>query len=87
MYNMATDKYACDFCGFELKWDETDETHGDMWGCEVCGREFCKKCFTDRHGDENFSMMVRGALSGPFEDDLLRCPDCFSKEARREHMA
>ena len=38
MYNIETDNYQCDFCGFEEKWDGTDEIHGDMFGCEKCGK-------------------------------------------------
>ena len=51
MYDIKTDNYQCDFCGFEEKWDDTDEIHGDMFGCEECGKTFCAKCFKDKFGE------------------------------------
>lgn len=79
MYNMGKATYSCDFCGFEQGWDEYDDVHGTSWGCEVCGREFCSKCFADKYGWEALFSMVRGELPEPFEDDRLRCPDCYEK--------
>ena len=46
-YNMRKDAYSCDYCGFEIKWDDSDDVHGEMWGCEECGATFCSKCFID----------------------------------------
>ena len=53
MYSIGNDTYSCDFCGFEMSWDEADETQGEMWGCEKCGNSFCSKCFIDRFGKKH----------------------------------
>lgn len=73
MYHVGKELYTCDFCGIALKWDETDDQNGDMWGCERCGAEFCTKCFVDRHGRQAFDMMLR-------DHDLVLCPDCWKEE-------
>ena len=72
MNNIETDNYQCDFCGFEEKWDDTDEIHGDMFGCEECGKTFCAKCFKDKFGESEYYRMMQGF-------DLICCPDCFEK--------
>ena len=59
MYNIGTDSYQCDFCGFEEKWDATDEVHGDLWGCERCGNTFCTKCSKDKFGEANYYRMMK----------------------------
>lgn len=79
MYIMSHDTYTCDFCDIELAWDEEDDVRGKMWGCEVCGKDFCEKCFVDKFGRKTWEDMLQGALSGPFEGDILYCPDCFSR--------
>lgn len=38
MYSIDNDRYTCDFCGFEMEWDATDEVHGGLWGCENAER-------------------------------------------------
>ena len=35
---LGSNLYSCDFCGFEMNWDKKDNFHGEMWGCEKCGR-------------------------------------------------
>lgn len=71
-YNMAANQYTCDFCGIEIPWDASDDIHGNMWGCEACGCEFCSKCFIDRHGREKYERMMQ-------ESDKVLCPDCYEK--------
>ena len=72
MYNIEKDNYACDICGFEMKWDESDDIHGDVWSCEVCGKIFCSKCFKDAHGDKKYYEMMQSG-------EYIRCPQCFEK--------
>lgn len=72
MYNINKDTYKCDFCGFEEKWDETDEIHGDIFGCERCGKTFCAKCFKGKFGEDRYYQMMRNF-------DLIICPDCYEK--------
>lgn len=79
MYLMNSDTYICDFCGIELLWDETSDTNGDMWGCEVCGKTFCSKCLKDKIGEVEY-LKVMQATSSEYEDDVLRCPDCVRKK-------
>lgn len=79
MYIFKKDSYICDFCGVELAWSETDEEHGDIWGCEVCHKDFCVKCFIDRHGTENFNKMLWGPR--------VKCPDCFKEENADENAS
>lgn len=67
-----THRYTCDFCGFENDWESDDDVHGSMWGCEKCGKTFCKKCFTDRFGNEEWLNMINNA-------DEVHCPDCWKK--------
>lgn len=43
MYNMSSDTYTCDICGFEMPWDKTDDRRGEMWGCEKCGKTFKRR--------------------------------------------
>lgn len=52
MYNITTDTYTCDICGYENKWDSHDEVHGELWGCESCGTTFCSKCFIEELGQD-----------------------------------
>ena len=76
-YSMNTDMYTCDICGFEMKWDAHDDTHGDMWGCEKCGTTFCSKCFKDKHGEAAYTRMMQGF-------DNILCPECFAKAEKEE---
>lgn len=76
-YNMNKDAYSCDFCDFEMGWGSTNNVHGNMWECEVCGHHFCSKCFVDRFGQKDFDQMVR-------EEDRLHCPDCWQKIKKSE---
>lgn len=50
MYLMESDTYVCDICGFEGEWDDHDDIHGELWGCERCGGTFCTKCFIETIG-------------------------------------
>lgn len=72
-YNMDKDTYSCDFCGIDMKWDETHPENGDMWGCEVCGKTFCSKCLKDKVGVLNYYMILQG-------NNLVLCPDCAERE-------
>lgn len=74
---METDTYVCNLCGVEMKWEETDEVHGDIWGCEKCGSVFCSKCFIERHGRKNYDLMMRGY-------GLIYCPSCWENETRND---
>nr|DAQ37480.1 MAG TPA: RimK-related lysine biosynthesis protein, Probable-dependent amine/thiol ligase family Amino-group [Caudoviricetes sp.] len=67
--------HQCDFCGFEEKWDATDEIHGDMFGCEKCGKTFCAKCFKDEFGESEYYRMMQTY-------DFICCPDCYRKEMK-----
>ena len=33
-YNLISDTYSCDICGFEMQWDASDLKHGEMWGAK-----------------------------------------------------
>jgi hypothetical protein len=79
MSNEKCDVYVCGFCGWEGKWDLRDEIHGDLWGCEMCGRVFCSKCFVDRLGtDAYWNMMQSGGY--------ILCPDCEEKLRAEEAL-
>lgn len=69
---LGSNLYSCDFCGFEMNWDKKDDFHGEMWGCEKCGRTFCSKCFVDRFGREDYKDMMQDC-------DLIYCPECWQK--------
>lgn len=73
MYDSEKDTYTCEHCGFEMKWDASDDLHGEMWSCEKCGKTFCSKCFIEKHGKDEYTKMMQGS-------DLIFCPDCY-KEA------
>lgn len=72
MDNYENEKYTCDFCGFSEGWEDSDDVHGTMWGCEVCGRPFCRKCFVDEFGFDQYMDMVNSG-------EYIRCPDCQAK--------
>lgn len=42
-YNMSTDTYNCDICGFELKWGDSDDI----------------LCFIDRYGIVEYKKMMQ----------------------------
>lgn len=65
--------YSCDFCGIDMKWDKTHPENGDMWGCEVCGKNFCSKCLADKVGVLNYYIITQ-------ENNFLLCPDCAERE-------
>lgn len=67
--------YTCHFCGFSSGWDETDDVHGEMWSCEVCGKTFCSKCLIDAIGREKYTEMMQSG-------EYIRCPDCYEKVER-----
>lgn len=69
---LSESEYQCDFCGFVGKWDESDEAHGDLWGCEVCGATFCSKCLKDKVGTDGYKKIMR-------ENDIITCPNCSCK--------
>ncbi len=75
MYSMKRDTYTCDLCDFEMKWDGTDESHGEMWECEKCGTNFCSKCFEDIHGKAGFKKMVSNC-------NFVLCPECYKAEVK-----
>ena len=64
--------YECDFCDFAEAWDDSDNAHGEMWGCDHCERIFCSKCFQDRYGIQRYMEMMQ-------DWDLIVCPDCYEK--------
>lgn len=72
-YSMETDKYTCDFCGFENDWDSTDEEHGELWGCEVCGDVVCSKCLKKILGASKYNRMMLCS-------DLICCPNCYKED-------
>ena len=72
-YNMTSDVYDCDFCGVEIPWDGSDDVHGEIWECEVCGHTFCSKCFIDRYGRDSFTRMLQ-------DFDKVLCPVCFGDQ-------
>lgn len=76
-YHSEDNTYSCDFCGFQNGWDESDALHGELWGCEKCGRVFCSKCFADKHGHKQYMDMMQ-------ENNFILCPDCWEK-ARKAH--
>lgn len=69
MYLMGSDKYECDICGHQGKWDAHDDHRGDMWECEKCGKHFCTACFVEKMGEEEWRKMLS-------ETDIVFCPDC-----------
>lgn len=71
-YNLTDDTYECGFCGVTMKWDESDPRHGDMWGCEVCGKNFCSLCFKTAHGLRNYETVMQ-------DYNEIVCPECFPK--------
>ena len=73
MYKIASDKYECDYCGYENSWDAHDDVHGELWGCEHCGKTFCSKCFIEKYGESAYQTMMQS-------HDLIACPDCYNKE-------
>lgn len=78
MYNMARNTYECDYCGTEMRFDERDDIHGVLWGCEACETTWCTKCFIDRHGLTAYEKMLR-------ENDRIYCPSCY--EQHKEEFA
>ena len=77
-YNLGSDTYACDICGFEMQWDASDLVHGEMWGYEKCGDTFCSKCFIDRYGHEEYMRMMQ-------QGDLIYCSSCWKKAQERRN--
>ena len=77
MYNMGSDTYSGDIWGFEMGWDEHDDVHGEMWGCEKCGSSFCTACFIKAKGVEAYNHMMQGC-------NLIMCPECYSKYCEEE---
>jgi ribosomal protein L37AE/L43A len=73
MYSMATNTYFCDYCEIEMELDQTSDSNGDMWECEICGTTFCTKCFLTRKGNAAFRNMMQ-------ESDKILCPDCYEAE-------
>lgn len=59
MYHEKSDTYSCDICGFEMGWEDHDDEHGELWGCELCGATFCTKCYVERHGRKNTTRWCR----------------------------
>lgn len=82
MYIMDADVYECDFCGFRLKFDESDVVHGNMWECEDCGEHFCEKCFIDRWGHRAWRRMVCDGWIGSFATSRIMRPECYEEILR-----
>lgn len=72
--------YSCDFCDIEIEWDKTDEVHGEMWGCEVCGSTFCSKCLKEAVGEDGYRKIMQ-------DSDLIRCPNCAKEFLKNELKA
>nr|DAH88766.1 MAG TPA: zinc-ribbon domain protein [Caudoviricetes sp.] len=72
-YHIEDDTYSCDCCGFRNKWDASDSTHGELWGCEKCGNTFCSKCFIDKFGSKEYMNMMQGS-------NQIYCPNCWENE-------
>lgn len=60
----STETYYCKYCNTKMKWDEHNDKNGEIWGCEKCDKTFCTKCFTDKHGQNNYMNMM---LSKPMD--------------------
>lgn len=71
-YRKETDKYVCDFCGVELSWAEQTDAHGEIWSCEVCGKNFCSQCLRNAVGREHYVVLMQS-------NDLIKCPDCVRR--------
>lgn len=69
----------CDFCGWESKWYLHDEIYSELWGCEMCGRVFCSKCFMDQFGVDAYWDMMQGG-------GYILCPDCEEKLRTKEAL-
>ena len=65
-------KYTCVICGFSEGWEETDDIHGDMWSCEICGDIFCSKCLIDAIGARKYWEMMQSG-------EYIICPECFRR--------
>lgn len=63
--------YTCEFCGFSEGWEESDFVHGDMWGCEKCGKAFCSKCLRDAIGADNYKQMMQSG-------ELILCSNRYN---------
>lgn len=61
---------TCKLCGFTMPWESHDYIHGDMWECDMCGKNFCTNCFVSDLGRKKFDKMWRG-------EGYILCPDCF----------
>lgn len=72
MNDLDNEIYECEFCGHKMKWDESDATHGEIWGCEMCGKAFCTKCFAERFGFDRYMEMMQ-------DGDYILCPECEEK--------
>lgn len=71
-YHNEDDTYSCDLCGFRNSWDADDDLHGELWSCEKCGKTFCSKCFSDKHGHKTYMYMMQ-------KYGLILCPDCWEE--------
>lgn len=78
-YDTGTDTYSCDTCGFESKWDNKDDVHGELWGCEKCGNTFCSKCFIDKYGQKEYMEMMQNS-------NQIYCPECWEKQRTIEEV-
>lgn len=67
--------FKCKYCGIEMDWDGVDAERGCIWECgetSTCAEMFCEKCFIEVHGYKQYKEML-------CKDDIVRCPDCYSK--------
>lgn len=66
------EKYTCSICGFTQGWEDTDDVHGDLWSCEMCGVTFCRKCSIEAIGQKGYTEMMQGG-------GYILCPECYRK--------
>lgn len=69
---------TCAYCGVHIPWGGVDEQKGVIWSCEKCGKDFCQKCFLDRHGAAAYRDMVSN--EDLTEEDNILCPSCYASK-------
>ena len=70
--------YECSICHEKIHYQETTDNGNSIWICEnqkgksFCDTVFCKKCFIEKFGYDNFIKIVN---SGKF----ILCLECYEK--------